>query len=80
MGHNKPVGSAYFVSGSKLGTLRGLVGDRLFCTVEVNQEKIVQARGYKNSTPGSEVQAFLKRFERSLQKKRTQAATAQKAS
>jgi DNA-directed RNA polymerase subunit RPC12/RpoP len=54
--------------------------DTPFCTVEVNQGKIVQARGYKNSTPGSEVQAFLKRFERSLQKKRTQAATAQKAS
>ena len=54
--------------------------DTPFCTVEVNQGKIVQARGYKNSAPEPEVQAFLKRFERRLQKKRTQAATVQKAS
>ena len=52
--------------------------DTPFCTVEARKGKIVQARGYKNSDPEPEVQAFLKRFERRL--KRAQTSTAQKAS
>lgn len=41
-----------------------------YCTVEVVGKKIVQARGYKNSEPEAPVQAFLKRFEQRLRKRK----------
>lgn len=39
-----------------------------FCTVEVKSGEIRQARGFKNSGPAEDVQAFLKRFEQNLRK------------